>query len=125
MSDQKVFKVKFWTYLKNFGDGSFGVKFFKSEDSAKEYASYDDERACDDISFHNLEFDVDGNLTVPEPEVDSWVKRQAEKRWAEELERKIQKNEYYKNSYPDKPELWKCTENCAHEPNDWTCKVQH
>lgn len=118
-------KVRLWTYIKNFGDGSYGIRFFKTKDAAETYASYDDERCCDDINLYELEFDLEGNLITPDPEIDEWTKKQAEQRWAEELKRKIQKNLYYKELYPDKPELWKCPDECNHFKDDLNCKINY
>ena len=59
-------KVKFAIYNKNLGDGSCHPCFFRCTDDAEVYAEIDakefDERLCDDISFHELEFDLNGNL---------------------------------------------------------------
>lgn len=66
----------FWLYIQNLGDGSCTVKFFKSKRAAEKYAAYDNERFCDDIYYRSLEFDNEGNLISPEPEVEFWKIKQ-------------------------------------------------
>ena len=60
----KTTKVKFATYALNGGDGSVIIKFFPTASDAEKYAEErgDDERYCEDIDSHELEFDEDGNL---------------------------------------------------------------
>jgi hypothetical protein len=48
--------------MQNMGDGSVAARFFKTEKAAEKYAERDDERNSDDISFEELEFDLNGNL---------------------------------------------------------------
>jgi hypothetical protein len=62
MEDQTTIKVKFWTYALNCGDGSVFVKFYPTLEAAKAIADKDNERYCDDIDQHELEFDLQGNL---------------------------------------------------------------
>ena len=64
---KKTIKVKFAVYTRNNGDGSSSPSFFKSVEAAEKYAENDDERNCDDVEMHTLEFDLDGNLLTPEP----------------------------------------------------------
>lgn len=47
-------KNSVWLYIQSLGDGSVAVKFFSSEKAAEHYASFDDERLCDDIYEENL-----------------------------------------------------------------------
>ena len=122
MSDKKTIRVKFWTYHQNYGDGSYGIKFFSSQEAAKEYASYDDERSCDDINSAELEIDLDGNLVGPDPEADEWTKQAAEKRWTEELERRKERNAYYQKMYPNEKAHFTCPRGCKHTIKDNYCR---
>jgi hypothetical protein len=63
----KRIKATVWVYMKNNGDGSASPCFFNSEDAAEKYAENDDERYCEDIDRHTLEFDENGNLLTPNP----------------------------------------------------------
>ena len=60
-------KVKFWSYTQNGGDGSAYPLFFATEKDAEKYAEKHggDERYCDDINCHSLEFDENGKLLNP------------------------------------------------------------
>lgn len=60
-------KIKFWVYMKNMSDGSAVAHFFSSEKAAEKYASYDDERFCDDIYQDTIEVDAKGKLVGPNP----------------------------------------------------------
>lgn len=55
-------KCKVFLYIENLGDGSCGVRFFRSKKQAEEYAEKDEERFCDDIYSKELEFDESGKL---------------------------------------------------------------
>ena len=90
-----MIKAKFWYYIQNAGDGSCYPKFFKTLASAKEYASYDNERYCDDIEFKELEFDLEGNLLTPEPEIDNWRKEYGAAYKAEQEKREAELQEMY------------------------------
>ncbi len=50
-------KVQLWTYMSNQGDGSAVAKYFNTEAEAEHYASFDDERFCDDIYRETFELD--------------------------------------------------------------------
>ena len=65
-------QVTFWRYIRSNGDGSCSVKYFKTKAAAQKFASYDDERFCDDVEIQTLDFDSDGNLTTPDPIVADW-----------------------------------------------------
>lgn len=122
MSDKQTIKVNFWIYTQNLGDGSCGNKFFRSEDSAEKYASYDDERMCDDINKYSLEFDLEGNLITPEPKISAWAQEAAEKRWAEELERRRERNSRYQKLYPNEKIYFTCPPDCKHSISNFDCK---
>lgn len=122
MSNSKTIKVKFWTYPQNLGDGSYTIEFFSSKEAAEEYASYDEERSCDDINFVELEVDLDGNLVGPNPEVDEWTKGHAEKRWAEDLLRRKERNAYYQKNYPNEKVYFICPEGCNHSIKNDYCR---
>lgn len=55
-------KTRVWIYMQNNGDGSSSPIFFRSEENAEKYASNHYERNCDDIDWHDLEFDENGLL---------------------------------------------------------------
>jgi len=122
MSKKKTIKVKFWTYTPNNGDGSYGIKFFSSKEAAEEYASYDDERACDDIRYVELEVDLDGNLVGPDPEADEWAKEAAARRWEEDLKRRKERNAYYQKMYPKEKSYFTCPKGCKHTIKDDYCR---
>jgi len=122
MSEKNTIKVKFWTYPRSLGDGSYRIEFFSSAETAEEYASYDDERSCDDINFVELEVDFNGNLVGPDPEVPEWTKQAAKKRWAEELEQRKERNAYYQNLYPNEKAHFTCPSGCEHTIKDIYCK---
>lgn len=122
MSDVKTIKVKFWTYPRSLGDGSYSIEFFSSKEAAEEYASYDDERSCDDINRVELEVDLNGNLVGPDPEVDEWTKQAAEKRWAEELEQRKERNTAYQKMYPKEKAYFTCAPGCKHSIKDDYCR---
>lgn len=52
-------KVSFWVYISNLGDGSAACLIFNSKASAEHYASFDEERFCDDI--YKMELNVNDN----------------------------------------------------------------
>lgn len=79
-------KIKLFIYMQNMGDGSVAARFFKTAESADNYASYDNERMCDDIDHVTLEFDDAGNLLTPEPEIE-WMIEEKERRDAKEAKR--------------------------------------
>lgn len=60
--ENETIKVKFYTWACNQGDGSVVVRFYNSRESAEKAAENDEERYCDDIDSHTLEFDRSGNL---------------------------------------------------------------
>jgi hypothetical protein len=60
-------KVNFWVFLRNNDDGSASAVYFPTEELAEQYASWDDERFCDDVYEQTLEFDENGVL-VPNPD---------------------------------------------------------
>lgn len=62
VNNSETVKTKFWAYHKNNGDGSVSSFFYPSREAAEKEADTDDERYCDDISFYELEFDMQGNL---------------------------------------------------------------
>lgn len=119
-------KVKLWYFIKNCGDGSCVPKFFKSKKAAENYAEFFDERFCEDVDSVTLEFDDDGNLVTPEPQIDEWTRKYAEERWAQELQHKLDKIAYYKETYPDKPDWWgpQCPSNCDHSFSNSDCKLK-
>lgn len=59
-------KIKFWTYTKNLGDGSVGVRFYKTKEEAKAASDKDmeayGENYCEDVAPHEFEVDKFGQV---------------------------------------------------------------
>lgn len=69
MSEQSI-KTKTWIYVSNGQDGSVYVHTFGSQASAEKYAENVDQRFEGDISSQELEFDLNGKLLTPDPELE-------------------------------------------------------